>query len=67
MDQVSYRDWRARLYDMKRDWLSFIADAELRGDLDQADIFRAQLEDVLLMIERAGGDSSLNPPRRTNA
>ena len=67
MQAQSLQLWRARLYDMKRDWLSFIADADARGDQEEAILYRAQLTRITEMLEELGADPSLDPPRRTQA
>ena len=67
MQAQSLQLWRARLYDMKRDWLSFIAEADARGDQEEAALYRAQLTRITEMLEELGADPSLDPPRRTQA
>lgn len=67
MEIAPYLSLRVMLYGMKRDWLSFIAEAEARGDPEEAKAFRAQLEKILSMLESIGADPAEDPPRRTDA
>lgn len=46
----------ANLYRMKRDCISFIEEARLRGDSREADEFKEHLDRVESMIEQSGGD-----------
>ena len=67
MQARSLQLWRTKLYDMKRDWLSFIAEADARGDQEEATLYRSQLNRITEMLEELGADPSLDPPRRTQA
>lgn len=58
---------QVKLYEMKRDWLSFVAEAEARGDLNEVRAFQAQLEQICSMLDSIGADPAENPPRRTDA
>lgn len=52
---------------MKRDWLEFIAEASARGNVADANQYRAQLAQIIAMLEDVGAGPSLDPPRRTQA
>lgn len=67
VELAPYVKLRDKLYGMKRDWLSFIAEAEARGDIKETQAFRAQLEKIYSMLESVGGDPAQDPPRRTDA
>ena len=67
MENALHFSLRVTLYEMKRDWLSFVAEAEARGDLNEARAFQAQLEQICSMLESIGADPAENPPRRTDA
>lgn len=56
MAQPSIQEFLNNLYRMKRDCLSFIAEAEKRGDAREAAEFREHLERVESMIDMKGGD-----------
>lgn len=66
MENALHLRLRVKLYGMKRDWLSFVAEAEARGDLNEARAFQAQLEQICSMLESIGADPAENPPRRTD-
>lgn len=65
--KAQYLRLQTKLYDMKRDWLLFAAEAEVCGDLEEAKEFRAQLQKICFLLESIGADSSKDPPRRTDA
>ena len=67
MQNGSRELWRARLYEMKRDWLVFIAEADVRGDLEEATLYRTQIARIAAMLDDIGADPDLNPPRRAHA
>ena len=67
MRDEARRRWQARLYDMKRDWRSFLAEAEARGHAEEAALYRVQLVQIDAMLEAAGADPSLNPPRHLDS
>ena len=52
---------------MKRDWLEFIAEAEARGALEEANLYRTQLARIIEMLDDVGADPDRNPPRQTHA
>lgn len=52
----SIKAFLTNLYRMKRDCLSFVDEANQRGDAREADEFREYLQRVESMIEMAGGD-----------
>jgi len=52
---------------MKRDWLVFIAEADVRGDLEEATLNRTQIARIAAMLDDIGADPDLNPPRRAHA
>lgn len=56
MENALHLSLRVKLYEMKRDWLSFVAEAEARGDLNEARAFQAQLEQISSMLESIGAD-----------
>lgn len=56
-----------RLYDMKRDWLAFIAQAEARGDRLEAQAFRDQLERIEAMLASTGADPQRDVSRRPDS
>ena len=67
MREGSQKRWQARLYDMKRDWLQFIAEADARGNLEEAKHYRAQFARIIAMLEDVGADPDGSPPRQTHA
>ena len=58
---------RVKLYDMKRDWLSYVDEAEARGDLEKARAFKTQLEQIYSMLESIGCDPTEDLSRRIDA
>ena len=66
MENALHLRLRVKLYEMKRVWLSFVAEAEARGVLNEARAFQAQLEQICSMLESIGADPADNPPRRTD-
>ena len=52
---------------MKRDWLEFIAEANARGNVEDANQYSAQLARIIAMLEDVGADPDRNPPRQTHA
>jgi len=67
MELTPYPSLRIRLYDMKRDWLSYIDEAEARGDLEKARAFKTQLEQIYSMLESIGCDPTEDLPRWIDA
>ena len=67
MELTRYSSLRVQLYDMKRDWLSYIDEAEARGDLEEARAFQTQLEKIYSMLESLGCDPTEDLPRRIDA
>ena len=52
---------------MKRDWLQFIAEADARGNFEEAKHYRAQFARIIAMLEDVGADPDGSPPRQTHA
>ena len=52
---------------MKREWLSYIDEAEARGDLEEARAFQTQLEQIYSMLESIGCDPTEDLPRWIDA
>ena len=67
MELTRYSSLRVKLYDMKRDWPSYIDEAEARGDLEEARAFQTQLEKIYSMLESIGCDPTEDLPRRIDA
>jgi len=67
MELTRYSSLRVKLYDMKRDWLSYVDEAEARGDLEKARAFQTQLEQIYTMLESIGCDPTEDLPRRIDA
>ena len=67
MQLTPYSSLRVRLYDMKREWLLYIDEAEARGDLEEARAFQTQLEQIYSMLESIGCDPTEDQPHRIDA